>query len=95
MRSPEEYMLPCLNKKLFGIDCMGCGMQRSLALIAQGDFIAAFHMYPAIYTLLLLLSVIVVNYFRNFKNAYKIIVILAIVNGVIIVGNFILKTFIN
>ena len=95
MRSPEEYMLPCLNKKLFGIDCMGCGMQRSLALIAQGDLIGAFYMYPAIYTLLLLLGVIVINYFRNFKYAYKIIVTLAIVNGVIILGNFIFKTFIN
>ena len=95
MRSPEEYMLPCLNKKLFGIDCMGCGMQRSLALIAQGDLIGAFYMYPAIYTLLLLLGVVVINYFRNFKYAYKIIVTLAIVNGVIILGNFIFKTFIN
>lgn len=95
MKSPEEYMLPCLNKKLLGFDCMGCGMQRSLALIFQGDLVAAFHMYPAIYTLLLLLGFIVVNYFRNFKNAYKIIVILASLNGVIILGNFIFKTFIN
>jgi hypothetical protein len=31
---------------------MGCGMQRSIALILNGDFIAAFQMYPAfIYSL--------------------------------------------
>jgi len=40
-------MLPCLNKKLFGVDCMGCGLQRAIALIFQGEFVAAFQMYPA------------------------------------------------
>ena len=93
MSSPEEYMLPCLNKKLFGIDCMGCGMQRSLSLIFQGDFIGAFNMYPAIYTLILLLAFIVINYFKDYKYGNKIIIILAIINVILIIGNFILKTF--
>ena len=64
----EKYMLPCLNKKLFGIDCMGCGMQRSIALIAQGDFVGAFHMYPAIYTLVLLFLVVGINTFKPFTT---------------------------
>ena len=38
----KEYMLPCLNKKLFGFDCLGCGMQRSLLFISKGEFIEAF-----------------------------------------------------
>ncbi|RKE94742.1 DUF2752 domain-containing protein [Ichthyenterobacterium magnum] len=91
MSSPEEYMLPCLNKKLFGIDCMGCGMQRSLTLVLQGDFVAAFYMYPAIYTLILLVGFIFINYFKNFKYANKIIITLAIINAILILGNFILK----
>ncbi|WCO03015.1 DUF2752 domain-containing protein [Psychroserpens ponticola] len=95
MSSPEEYMLPCLNKKLFGLDCMGCGMQRSVALIFQGDLIAAFYMYPAIYSLIALIGFIILNNFRNFKHAYKIIVILAVLNAIIILGNFIYKTFFN
>jgi len=93
MSSLEDYMLPCLNKKLFGIDCMGCGMQRSVSLICQGNFVEAFYMYPAIYTLILLFAVIAVNTFKNFKHANKIIIILAILNVVIIIGNFIIKTF--
>ena len=52
MSSIEDFMLPCLNKKLLGIDCLGCGMQRAVALILHGDFVAAFYMYPAIYTLI-------------------------------------------
>lgn len=93
MTSPEEYMLPCLNKKLFGIDCMGCGMQRSVFLILKGDFIEAFFMYPAIYTLILLFGFIAVNMFKNFKYSGKIILTLAILNGLIIVSSFIIKTF--
>ncbi len=95
MMSLEDYMLPCINKKIFGLDCMGCGMQRSLALILEGDLIAAFYMYPAIYSLIALLGVILLNYFRNFKHAYKIIITLAVVNAVLILGNFIYKTFLN
>lgn len=86
-------MLPCLNKKLFGFECMGCGMQRSISLIMHGDFVSAFYMYPAIYTLMLLLGVIAVNAFKSFNNANKIIAILAILNGIIIIVNFIIKTF--
>ena len=87
-------MLPCLNKKLFGIECMGCGLQRSLVLIFEGEFAAAFQMYPAVYTLIMLLGTIVFNVVKNFKYANKIITILAILNAIIIVGNFVAKTFI-
>lgn len=91
----EQYMLPCLNKKLFGFDCMGCGMQRSISLLMHGEFTAAFYMYPAIYSLITLLGIVVLNYFINFKHSYKIIVILAILNVIIILSNFIIKTFFN
>ncbi|GAA4975334.1 DUF2752 domain-containing protein [Algibacter aquimarinus] len=95
MQATEEYMLPCLNKKLFGLDCLGCGMQRSVALIFQGEFVAAFNMYPAIYTLILLFGFIVINAFKNFKHGNKIILILAVLNAIIIITSFILKTFFN
>ncbi|SHI50020.1 Protein of unknown function [Aquimarina spongiae] len=60
-------MLPCLNKKIFGVDCMGCGMQRSIALLFKGEFAAAFQMYPAIYPLLLLLIFLGFNLFVKFR----------------------------
>ena len=91
MSFPEEYMLPCLNKKLFGIECMGCGMQRSISLIFQGEFVAAFHIYPAIYTLTLLIGFVLLNSYKNYKFATKIIIILALINVILIVGNFVLK----
>lgn len=93
MSSPEDFMLPCLNKKLFGFDCMGCGMQRSALLVFKGEFTAAFYMYPAIYTLLLFFAFVIASSFISIKNSNKIIALLAIINVLVIVINFILKTF--
>lgn len=87
----EDYMLPCLNKKIFGVDCLGCGIQRALSLVFQGEFIAAFKMYPAIYTLLLLALVVGIHFFYKIKYAQKIISILAIINILIIVGSYVIK----
>ncbi|MGB1041797.1 MAG: DUF2752 domain-containing protein [Tenacibaculum sp.] len=87
----DDYMLPCLNKKLFGINCMGCGFQRALSLLLHGNFVAAFKMYPAIYPLIALILFILLNLKFKFKNAQKTIRNLAIITIVFIVGNFILK----
>ena len=95
MISPEDYMLPCLNKKIFGFDCMGCGTQRAISSIFQGHFTEAFYLYPAIYTLIILLGFVTLNAFKNYKFASKIIIPLAIINVILIVGNFIFKTFLN
>ena len=94
MSSLEDYMLPCLNKKLLGFDCMGCGLQRSILLIYQGEFVSAFYMYPAVYTLIPLFLLIGINLFLKVKRLNKIINILAILSISIIIINFTLK-FLN
>lgn len=91
MQSPEDYMLPCLNKKLFGFDCMGCGLQRGLYLLFNGEFIAAFKMYPAVYTLIPLGLIIITSFFYKFKYINKIINGLAIASVLIIIINFTIK----
>jgi len=91
----DEYMLPCLNKALFGFDCMGCGIQRSISLIIHGEFLAAFLMYPAIYPLILLFVTIGLNIFKKIKYYNKIITILAVLTLSTIIVSFIIKTIIN
>lgn len=91
MQSLDTYMLPCLNKKLFGFDCPGCGLQRSFILVLQGDFTSAFHMYPAIFTLIIMLVFLVLHIKLQFKNGHKILFALFIINFIFIITNFILK----
>lgn len=87
----EEFMLPCLNKQIFGIDCLGCGAQRAFFLVLQGDFSSAFKMYPAIYSLLLLLFFLIFNLFFKFRNDWYIKLGLIILNVFIIILAYLIK----
>jgi hypothetical protein len=48
----QNYLLPCPFKKLTGIDCPGCGFQRSVLAMLQGDFYQSIILYPATIPLL-------------------------------------------
>ncbi|QXP67415.1 DUF2752 domain-containing protein [Polaribacter sp. AHE13PA] len=87
----NDYLLPCLNKSLFGIDCPGCGIQRAFMLLIKGDFVAAFKMYPAIYTLLLFVLFILITFKSRFKNKQKIIISFATINVLVIVISYCIK----
>ena len=87
----EDYMLPCLNKHLTGIDCPGCGLQRSVNLLLHGEFIAAFQMYPAIYPILALLAFLVTSSFVKFQRSNQIKMILTLLTVGTVIISYILK----
>lgn len=87
----ENYMIPCVNKKIFGVECLGCGMQRAIAHLLSGEFALAFKIYPAIYTIFILLAVISVNFFVKFKFDYQVKIGLVIINAVVMVASYIIK----
>ena len=87
----EDFMLPCVNKEIFGIECLGCGIQRATALVFKGEFVAAFKMYPAIYSLYVLVAFLLFNVFVKFKSAFKIKIGLLILNAIIIIVSYIIK----
>ncbi|MDR6967241.1 hypothetical protein J2X31_001248 [Flavobacterium arsenatis] len=84
-----------MNKQLFGFDCPGCGMQRSLALILKGQFADAFFMFPAIYTLVVFFGFIALHFLDKKRNYHKIIISLGIINGLIMIISYIYKILIN
>ncbi|PIF01541.1 MAG: hypothetical protein CR994_00730 [Maribacter sp.] len=91
MISLDDYMIPCLNKKLFGIECPGCGGQRAISLLFKGEFADAFAMYPAIFTIIPLLAFLLADSFFTIKHSNKIIITLMISSVILILGNYILK----
>jgi hypothetical protein len=84
-------MLPCMNKSLFGVDCIGCGTQRSLLLLVNGEFTKAFYQFPAVYTTLLLFGLIGLHLIDKKRNYQKIIIGLAIINAIIMIISYIYK----
>jgi len=43
----QNFLIPCPFKKITGIDCPGCGFQRSVLALLNGDLEASVHLYPA------------------------------------------------
>lgn len=84
-------MLPCVNKKLFGVECLGCGIQRASLLVIQGDFSMAFKTYPAIFTLILLALFLIFNLFKRFKHDHNIKMGLIYLNVIIVVVSYFIK----
>ncbi len=87
----EEYMIPCMNKKMFGFDCPGCGTQRALNFLIHGDFVAAFQMFPAIYTTILMLVFVGLHFVDKSRNYLKIVIYLAVLNTLIVLGVYFYK----
>lgn len=88
-------MFPCISKTLFGIECLGCGFQRAFVLILEGNFEAAFTMYPAIYSSLILLFFVVLHFVDSKRNYKNILPALVILNGILMIGGYYYKHFIN
>lgn len=87
----EENMLACSWKQSFGIECMGCGMQRSIIHLYKGEFIEAFKMYPAIYTLIIMFVFLGFHLKYDYKKGGRVLIYLFSINALIILTNFILK----
>lgn len=89
--SLEDYMLPCLNKEFLGVECPGCGMQRAVVLLWEGEFTAAFFMYPALYTLIALFGFLLADQFFTIRYANQISIALMVASVALILTNFLLK----
>jgi hypothetical protein len=87
----EDFLIPCLFKTLFGIDCLGCGLQRAIVLLFKGNLIEAFFMYPAVYMVLLFVGMMIFNTFFKHKNNTKSLSIVGALTGVFILGGYIYK----
>jgi hypothetical protein len=61
----REHLLACPFKYFTGIDCPGCGFQRSVIALIQGDFDKSLQIYPPAIPLLLFFAYGILD--RRFK----------------------------
>lgn len=87
----EENALTCTNKKLFGVECMGCGFQRSFILLCRGDIIGSIKMYPALLPIILLIVFTLIHIIFKIKNGHKVILGLFILSTGIMVTHYIVR----
>lgn len=87
----EDHLFSCQWKDTIGVECMGCGLQRSLIHLLKGEFVEAFYVYPAIYTLIGMLIFFGFHTKFNFLKGDLVLKWLLILNVVIIISSYIMK----
>jgi hypothetical protein len=87
----EEHLLSCRWKEATGMECPGCGFQSSVIALLKGEYAEALHLYPAIYTLLIMLVFFLVNLKFQFPKGNKILQWMMILNLAIIIISYFIK----
>lgn len=84
-------MLECSFKKHLGFECMGCGFQRSLQALVEGDFYTSILLFPALIPLLLTFLLTILHLKFKFEHGAKWIVYLFAFSASLMLFNFIYK----
>ena len=87
----QDWLLPCPIKTIIGIDCPGCGFQRSLLALLQGHWHESYRLYPATVPLLILLLYAVVKGLFRFDMRNTVMKLLAVACGWFVLGVYLLK----
>ena len=87
----DQNMLPCFYKKFLGVECPGCGMQRSIVSLLKGDFNESFAFYPPLLLVLSLITLLAIHLIFDLKNGAFMLKWTFIINVLAIIANFIFK----
>lgn len=89
----ESHLLTCPLKDYTGLDCPGCGFQRSVLALFEGEFVQSVKLYPATIPLFILLGFTLAHLKFEFTRGAFFIKILYVSISLIIIINYIYKIF--
>jgi hypothetical protein len=87
----EHHMLACPYKALTGMDCPGCGMQRSFIALLRGHFTDSFFLYPALLPLIFTLLFLIFHLKYQYRHGAAILMYSFIFSTTIVLISFIIK----
>ena len=87
----ESHQQACFYKKYLGVECPGCGMQRSFIELLKGEFYESFIMFPALIPTIFLILFLIFHLIFKFKNGANFLKIIFIINTTIVVLSYIYK----
>jgi hypothetical protein len=89
----EDHLLTCPSKHFFHVDCPGCGLQRSILALLEGDLVKSFQLYPATIPILFCFIFTALHLKFDFKQGAEIIKWSYILSVTIIVVFYCYKIF--
>src|SRR5688572_26255843 len=84
-------MLTCLSKQYFGVECPGCGAQRSLVCLFKGEFLDSLALYPALIPFFVFMIVSALSLIKPISLNTKWVLIVAVITFSLMIGQYILK----
>ncbi len=84
-------MLTCLSKEYFGVECPGCGAQRSLVCLFRGDILDSIALYPALIPFFIFFTMAVLTLIKPVKLSPKWVLVAALITFGIMIIHHILK----
>jgi hypothetical protein len=87
----EQHQMSCPSKALLGMDCPGCGMQRSMILLLKGEFAASFSMYPGLIPILATFVFLGLHLKYRFEKGAKTLTYMYVISFGIVLTNYIIK----
>jgi hypothetical protein len=90
----QGHLVPCPFKYLTGIDCPGCGFQRSVLALVQGDLHESFQLYPPAIPLLLFFAYGIADGFFKLDTKKEVVKkTLFIVVGSMVMVSYVIKLY--
>jgi hypothetical protein len=87
----NDHMFTCFWKKYLGIECPGCGMQRSVVALVNGDLKASLQYYPALLPMLILFILLLLHLKYKFRYGARFLQINFIFTVILILSNYFYK----
>lgn len=91
--SLEVYYLSCSIREAIGVECPGCGTQRSLMALFRGDLLNCIAFNPSVLLFLLTFLFMLLHLKFNFRNGATILVGMFCVTVLTLILNFVIKLF--
>ena len=89
----KAHMLICPSVKYWNMQCPGCGMQRSMIALLEGDLFSSLQLYPALIPLITLFTYTLLHLKYNFTGAAKNITVMQVAVVSIITAHYIYKIY--
>ena len=87
----EANSMSCFYKKYLGIECPGCGMQRSFAELLRGNLLESFQIFPALLPLMFIFFFLILHLIFKYRKGADVLKYSFIFTALIITLNYILK----
>lgn len=87
----QNHLLACPFKKLTGIDCPGCGFQRSVIALLQGNLKQSLQYYPAAIPLIIAVLFTLVEMRFQFDRRQQLKKTIYFFTAFAIVASYVLK----